>query len=160
MRKTTRRVAGIGATLLAAASMSLATTSPASAEEYHPGSWVGTGTNWAPGEDTYSMTTHLVMQDDGNFVLYCRNGTGQDALAIWNSGTWGNPGAHATFQADGNLVVYSSQGTPLWYSGTYGSGGNQLAVQDDNNLVIYRDDDTPVWQSNTYHACPAYTRLD
>ena len=42
----------------------------------------------------------LVVQDDGNLVLY---GAGQGAL--WSSRTWGQPGARLQMQSDGNPVV-------------------------------------------------------
>jgi hypothetical protein len=53
-----------------------------------------------------------VMQTDGNFVEY--NGM---MAAVWNTGTWNNPGSILAIQDDGNLVVYSPSGTPLWNIG-------------------------------------------
>ncbi len=60
------------------------------------------------------------MQDDGNLVL-C-DGAGK---ALWASGTDHHPGAYATMQTDGNLVVYQGS-TPLWASKTNGkqAGGS------------------------------------
>ncbi|MFC3690384.1 hypothetical protein [Aquipuribacter hungaricus] len=49
--------------------------------------------------------SRLVMQTDGNLVLY------RAGVALWSSGTWGNPGAGLVFQEDDNVVVYSSEGT-------------------------------------------------
>jgi hypothetical protein len=66
----------------------------------------------------------LVMQGDGNLVLYKTNGT-----PLWSTGTYGqNCGANqcrAAFQGDGNFVVYNG-GKPLWNSGTAGNPGAQL----------------------------------
>jgi hypothetical protein len=45
-------------------------------------------------------TARLVMQADGNLVLYNRNGK-----ALWNSGTAGSINDRLEVQADGNLVV-------------------------------------------------------
>lgn len=84
----------------------------------------------------------LVMQGDGNFVLY------QAGIALWHTSTHGHDGAWAAFQDDGNLVVYSAGGTPLWSSGTHGHWGAELAVQDDGNLVIY-EGTTALWATWT-----------
>ncbi|MFP3541082.1 bacteriocin, partial [Pseudomonas sp. SIMBA_044] len=64
-----------------------------------------------------------------------------------SSRTYNHPGAYATMQGDGNLVVYSSAGAPLWYSGTSGNPGATTYLQDDGNIVIYAR--IPSWSSNT-----------
>ncbi|WP_175778426.1 protease pro-enzyme activation domain-containing protein [Burkholderia anthina] len=95
------------------------------------------GTTLEPGQILYSPSKNheLVMQNDGNLVLYnTTRGT-----AVWNSGTFGNAGAYAAFQTDGNFVVYGASGRALWASSTNGVAVRQfLAVQDDGNMVIYR----------------------
>ncbi|WP_244135196.1 protease pro-enzyme activation domain-containing protein [Burkholderia sp. BCC1638] len=99
------------------------------------GGIIGVGTTLKPGQTAYSASQNhrLVMQNDGNLVLYNVSGA-----AIWNSGTFGNAGAYAVFQTDGNFVVYSAGGRALWFSATNGgSYGQYLAVQDDGNMVIY-----------------------
>jgi hypothetical protein len=68
--------------------------------------------------------------------------------ALFNTFTYGNPGATLCFQSDGNLVIYSSGGTPLWSSGTSGYPNATLVFQSDGNLVIY-DGTTPLWNSMT-----------
>ncbi len=75
----------------------------------------------------------LVMQGDGNLVLYTSRGV------VWASRTNGNPGASAVMQVDGNIVVYSSAGKVLWHSGTARNvrGANVLSLQNDGNLVLY-----------------------
>jgi hypothetical protein len=68
----------------------------------------------------------LVMQGDGNLVLY-----EQDGPAVWDSGTYGQNcrgnQCFAAFQPDGNFVVYNGT-TALWNSGTYGHPGAQLML--------------------------------
>ena len=86
----------------------------------------------------------LLMQSDGNLVLYL-NGGG----ALWHAGTHGHAGAWAAMQDDGNLVVYSSGGSALWASGTSGHPGAVLWVQDDGNLVIY-EGTTAIWHTGTH----------
>jgi len=57
-------------------------------------------------------TTALVMQGDGNVVLY--NG-GQ---ALWATGTNGRPGSSLAVQDDGNVVVYAPGPTAIWSTRT------------------------------------------
>ncbi|MBK8012073.1 MAG: hypothetical protein IPK13_12055 [Deltaproteobacteria bacterium] len=60
----------------------------------------------------------LVMQYDGNLVVYAPEGP------IWDAGTGGRScesGCLAAFQSDGNLVVYEG-GLPIWASLTAGRG--------------------------------------
>ncbi|MFI9270794.1 ricin-type beta-trefoil lectin domain protein [Kitasatospora sp. NPDC052896] len=87
----------------------------------------------------------LSMQADGNLVLYTTNNR-----AVWNTGTYGHPGAYLTMQTDGNLVLHSATGSALWYSGTYGNPGAQAVMQNDGNLVIYTADGKAIWSTNTY----------
>ncbi|WP_437288234.1 hypothetical protein [Sorangium sp. So ce406] len=75
---------------------------------------------------------HLIMQDDGNLVLYR-----VPAQALWSTGTAGQAIKHAILQADGNLVLYDYAGQPKWSSNTQGHRGAFLVVQCDGNLVIY-----------------------
>lgn len=84
----------------------------------------------------------LVMQNDGNLVLYSLG------VPIWNSNTW-NPGKveGLVMQGDGNLVMYSTNGQPVWSSDTRGSNA-ALIMQDDRNLVVYTRGHA-TWASNT-----------
>jgi hypothetical protein len=86
----------------------------------------------------------LMMQQDGNLVLYSHN------QPIWASYTQGHPGATVAMQADGNLVIYAADMRPLWATFTNGNPGSQVVLQNDGNLVIYRSNLTPTWQSQTY----------
>ncbi|WP_394837342.1 hypothetical protein LVJ94_10585 [Pendulispora rubella] len=85
----------------------------------------------------------LIMQSDGNLVLY------QGNTALWASGTAGQPSYGAYMQGDGNLVIYSGLPRALWASGTAGNPGAYLQVQNDGNVVIYRSDHVPIWATNT-----------
>ncbi|AXF22186.1 peptidase S53 [Burkholderia pyrrocinia] len=111
------------------------------------GGVINEGTTLKSGQILYSASgSHeLVMQDDGNLVLY--NTT--NGAAVWNSGTHGNAGAYAVFQTDGNFVVYSASGKALWFSSTNSTSyGQYLAVQDDGNMVIY-ESQVPVFFTAT-----------
>lgn len=89
-------------------------------------------------------THSLVMQRDGNLVLY------SNGHPVWASYTQNNPGAFATMQADGNLVIYSKTSKPLWATYTNNNPGSTFVLQDDGNLVIYNSSVRPVWHSQTY----------
>ncbi|MFJ5144230.1 peptidoglycan DD-metalloendopeptidase family protein [Curtobacterium sp. NPDC088465] len=87
-------------------------------------------------------TTTFTMQADGNLVQYV------SSKPVWSSQTFGNPGATAAVQTDGNLVVYSPDGgRALWSSGTFGRGAGQLLVQVDQNVVLYGSSGTRTWSS-------------
>jgi hypothetical protein len=54
---------------------------------------------------------HLVMQSDGNLVLYSAGWT-----AVWSTATWNNPNDELTLRNDGTLAVLSATATVLWVS--------------------------------------------
>lgn len=98
-----------------------------------------------PGQYLEASDRHhtLVMQGDGNLVLYGDKG------ALWSSNTVGHPNARAVMQGDGNLVVYGPDGQALWSTGTQGHDGARVAVQPDGNLVIYSSANSPLWATGT-----------
>jgi GH25 family lysozyme M1 (1,4-beta-N-acetylmuramidase) len=102
------------------------------------------GEGLAPGEALTSCDGQheLVMQGDGNFVLY------HHGVATWFTSTVGSPYRFAVMQGDGNLVVYAHGGQPAWDSRTNGHPGAYLAVQNDGNVVVY-DDGKALWNSGT-----------
>ncbi len=57
-------------------------------------------------------TSQLVMQGDGNLVLY------SGARALWSSGTVGRAGATLAVQDDGNVVIYAPGNRAVWSTGT------------------------------------------
>lgn len=76
----------------------------------------------------------LILQTDGNVVLYDRN-----SQPLWSTGTGGSiTPRNFVMQTDGNLVLYDANGLPKWASGTDNNPGAFLNIQDDGNLVIYR----------------------
>jgi hypothetical protein len=85
----------------------------------------------------------LVMQDDGNLVLY-----NQSRNPIWATGTEGR-GKRLSVQTDGNVVLYDGNNKPLWASNTDGNPNSIFSVQSDGNLVVYRKDGQPIWSSKT-----------
>lgn len=114
---------------------------------------------WASGTDGFDNAA-LVVQDDGNLVLYSAG------VPIWthNSGyladRWrpgvtlpaggtlksGNRRLALIMQGDGNLVLYDG-GKARWASGT--SGDNYAVMQGDGNAVVYRRGGGALWASST-----------
>ncbi|MFG1672980.1 LamG-like jellyroll fold domain-containing protein [Micromonospora sp. NPDC049282] len=82
----------------------------------------------------------LLMQDDGNLVLT------QAGFPIWDTGTWGNPGAYTDFQTDGNLVVYTDARVPLWDTRTWTSTASRLVLRNDGDLVLLDPGGTVLWR--------------
>ncbi len=70
-------------------------------------------TNFVSSWTAGSNSSRLVMQSDGNLVVY--NSSNQPT---WDSGTVGNGPSRLVMQSDGNLVVYTESGQPTWSSGT------------------------------------------
>ena len=110
-----------------------------------PGTVLPAGTRLTIGERYTSPNGEytLVMQSDGDLVLYRNNSNGTQTR-IFDTGTYG-VGNHAVIQSDGNLVVYKyntdgdQPGDAVWASNT-GSAADAysvLVIQDDGNLVIY-----------------------
>jgi hypothetical protein len=121
---------------------------------------VGSSQKLKGGWWTQSQYTRLVVQPDGNAVMYRK----RDGKAIWSTGTWGHSGAYMYMQTDGNLVVYKSGGGPgiggaLWSTGTSGHSGAHAVMQNDGNFVVYRSGGGPtsggaLWASNTWRDVP------
>lgn len=100
------------------------------------------------GESVTTQDRRLVMQGDGNLVLY-KYGNGSLGSALWSSGTNSGLNYKAVFQGDGNLVVYDASGSAKWASGTNPSG-SKLALQADGNLVIYSSTGQALWSTGTH----------
>ena len=100
----------------------------------------------APGETLSSCDGRFVLDmqaSDGNLVLY------MGTTALWNAGTFPNPGAQAVMQGDGNFVVYGPSGQALWSSGTNGNPGAKLDIQNDGNMVVLGTVSNVLWTSDS-----------
>jgi YD repeat-containing protein len=84
----------------------------------------------------------LIVQDDGNLVVYGQSG------ALWHAATHSLPSANLIMQGDGNLVLYGPVGQVYWQSATAGNSNAGLVMQNDGNLVMYAES-TVLWHSNT-----------
>ena len=93
----------------------------------------------------------LIMQADGNLVLYNQNGE-----ALWSTGTQTNPGAFLRLQANGYLGVLNANNTTQLFYATNSTGtpNPDLVLQDDGNLVLYANGSgggavSAVWTTGT-----------
>ena len=81
----------------------------------------------------------LVMRADGLVIESDHN----TEVMLWQ----GDTAFRLVMQADGNLVLYQSDGTPRFNTGTEGNPGTIAVMQDDGNLVLYKS--PAIWASNT-----------
>jgi hypothetical protein len=87
----------------------------------------------------------LVMQADGNLVLYAPGGQ-----HVWEAGTDGQWVSRAVMQEDGNFVLYGPVGA-IWSSHTHDHPGSSLVLQDDGNVVVFNPERRPLWASGTHY---------
>ena len=94
-----------------------------------------------------TTTRKLVMQPDGNLVMYDYDAeNAKENAALFASGTSGTFNTRALFQTDGNLVIYNLRDQAVWRTGTFGYPNAVLTLQEDGEVRILRADaDRPVW---------------
>jgi hypothetical protein len=104
---------------------------------------------WHKGQHCSLDKARLIMQTDGNFVVYDENNHPR-----WAADTQGR-GEYAYLQPDSNLVVYDAYDNPVGTtSGTWGHtypNDYLLAVQSDGNVVIYDQGLNWIWDTKTAH---------
>ncbi|RSS83829.1 hypothetical protein [Streptomyces sp. WAC06614] len=99
----------------------------------------------------------LVMQADGNLVVYALGNPGGPKLPLWHSGTYGNPGAYALMQEDGNFVIYQQGGGPqtgggIWHTATYGNRDNayvHASIRDNGEFSVSGRSEDWYWSTDT-----------
>lgn len=96
------------------------------------------------GEFLENSTRRLIMQPDGNLVIYDEQGH-----ARWASQTFGKDYT-AEFQPDGNLVVYAPGHKAVWASNTQGHEGSVLLLLENGNVVVQHGSDV-LWQAGSDH---------
>jgi len=82
----------------------------------------------------------LIMQNDGNLVLYHRSTN----RAKWSTRTTGQSVAAAVMQSDGNFVFYGYNNEVRWSSRSNHFGAF-LMLDDEGVLCIY----APIWAAGT-----------
>jgi hypothetical protein len=98
-----------------------------------------------PGQrlETANRNYRLVLQGDGNLVLYSR------FRALWSSRTVGEDISHLAMQSDGNFVLYNKGNRAVWHTRTNSNNNSRIVVQTDGNLVIYNSSNRPIWHTRT-----------
>ena len=94
------------------------------------------------GQFLENATRKLIMQPDGNLVVYDEQGH-----ARWASQTFGE-NYTAQFQEDGNLVVYAPGHKAMWASNTQGHEGSVLLLLENGNMVVQHGSDV-LWQAGS-----------
>lgn len=91
-----------------------------------------------------SSTAELLMQPDGNLVIYSR----PEGEVVWATMVYGSGqhGSILTLTPDGDLQV-QSHGTAVWNTRT--AGGYVLQLQDDGNLELVSAQSKVLWQSGS-----------
>jgi len=98
------------------------------------------GTNIQVPNAVYSANKadQLVLQDDGNLVLYCL--TCQPVRPLWSTQTRGKEGRTLYFQPDGDLVLRNAYGKTIWHSNIKsdcaGSERAYFTLQNDGNMLM------------------------
>jgi hypothetical protein len=112
------------------------------------------GTNQQVSVGKGSSAASLIMQNDGNLVIYV------NSSPVWSSATAGSScasGCGAYFQGDGNLVVYAS-GPAVWASNTSGERASSLLFQNSAPyLQIMNSKGKVLWSSGGSAPAPTPT---
>jgi murein DD-endopeptidase len=102
------------------------------------------------GWSLHALNTALVMQTDGNLVLEDRS----TRRVLWNSGTYGHPGAWAKMGNDGNFAVYEGT-TAIWSPLVSNSSASRLEVSSAGFFAMYSTTGTRYWTAGTVPVPPA-----
>jgi hypothetical protein len=94
------------------------------------------------------------INDDKNvFGIYNSDGSVRKEYAFNQSASTSKKPFYLSVQNDGNIVVYSPDGSFLWasYSNRAATSNRpyKLKMQDDGNLVLYDNINKPLWSSGT-----------
>ncbi|GAB2947260.1 hypothetical protein GCM10023080_002370 [Streptomyces pseudoechinosporeus] len=116
----------------------------ATEETEQPKEWTSTvvpaGSSLSVGQSWSTNRISMIMQRDGNLVVY-----NEDGKATWASRTSGEDHT-ARFQTDGNLVILNADDKPIWGAGSNGHQGAKLVLRKDGKVVIV-DGGTVVWST-------------
>ncbi len=106
--------------------------------QYPSGNFPGTTTQLYNSIYSEHQTDQLIIQEDGNLVIYCV--TCNPVKALWSAQTRGKDGKTLFFQSDGDLVLKNSFGKTVWHSNIHstckGSDQAYFTLQDDGNLLM------------------------
>jgi cell wall-associated NlpC family hydrolase len=106
-----------------------------------PGDTLWPGMALHGGQALYSANREyaLVMQHDGNLVMYHLTKGVMWYTATFQAGSW------VTQQGDGNFVLYNALNRPVWATMTHLHPNSRIVLQNDGNLVVYNQAGAYVW---------------
>ena len=138
-----RRLAALAACAMTAIAAPLSPAAHASTQAtVSPAASVGTaltrGQSLNNGDSLDLQGRQLIMQPDGNLVLY--NNSVSPRKVCWASNSSGSnrAAAYAIYQNDGNFVIYNGPGgAVLWASNTVGLSGSTVLLETDGAKVAY-----------------------
>lgn len=87
---------------------------------------------YPPAQNAY----YVIMQGDGNLVEYGTSSFDGTERACWSTQTQGNPGAYASYQNSGNLVIQNELGRIIWSSNTLGRSGADVNVTNTGSVWV------------------------
>lgn len=147
--RTMKAVLCLGMAISVALGMGLVQLAPQAGADTRP---QAAGTNTLATNQTLSQDQaiispngryRLVMQGDGNLVLYGPSGV------VWATGTTATGSTNLVMQGDGNLVLYGPQGA-MWSTGTRPAAeGGRLVLFDEGNLVLHNAKGARVWSARS-----------
>ncbi|HET8979766.1 MAG TPA: hypothetical protein VFN87_16520 [Solirubrobacteraceae bacterium] len=116
---------------------------------------------WSSNSPAASGCPRLVLQDDGNLVIYTDKAiwaagsrvnrlNGGDVLRPgWSIYSIGPEDYRLTMGTGGRLVLYDAAGRDLWNTPTFHHPGAYAAMQTDGNLVVYSPSGYALWSTAT-----------
>jgi hypothetical protein len=82
-------------------------------------------------------TYWLILQSNGNLVLYKGNSWHAVSKVCWESGTYSVSTLRAVYQDDGNFVIYTIfLDVPQWGSNTVGDNGTTVDISASGKLYV------------------------
>lgn len=93
---------------------------------------VPSGTVLQKGQSIKSGQVELIVQSDGNMVMY-----GPNSSVLLQ--TYTQNGEYAVMQTDGNFVLFDAGNNPVWMSNTGQFPGAHLRVQANGNIAVVYD---------------------
>ena len=116
---------------------------------------------WSSNSPVTSGCPRLVIQQDGNVVIYTTKATWSSGSRDWQMlpGDILRPGwslysvspeaYRLRMLTDGNLALFDGSGNELWSTKTYGHAGAYASMQTNGDFVVYDSTGHALWSSGT-----------
>lgn len=126
---------------------------------------------WSSNSPAGAGCPRLVLQDDGNLVIYTTSAIWSAASRVnilrpgdvlqagWSLYSIGPEDYRLTMLSDGNLALFDAARDELWSTKTYHHPGAYASMQTDGNLVVYAPGGQALWSSATNGHAGAYLEM-